>query len=163
MFSEKILKAKRFACEAHEGQKYGEYSYDKHLCEVAGLANYFFDDEEVIIASWLHDTIEDTKITFENIEAEFGTTIADAVSSVTKTKDKEETLKRISSNAIGTKVKVCDRYANMLETFVSQNKRLALKYTLEYPTFRETLLSCETAKIFKKIDDIYSDLLEMLD
>ena len=68
----KIEKAKAFAYHRHDGQRYGQYPYVKHLQDVYELAVKFSLSENVKAAAWLHDTLEDTQtFTFE-LEEQFG-------------------------------------------------------------------------------------------
>ncbi len=84
---EKIIKAYHFAQSAHEGQyrNSGE-KYFVHPFNVAMILADLNMDESTIIAGLLHDVIEDTEISYEEIETEFGTEIADLVDGVTKLK-----------------------------------------------------------------------------
>lgn len=80
-----IKKAYEFAYEAHKGQKRssGE-DYFIHPCAVAEiLCDYGFDSTSVI-AAFLHDVLEDTEVTAEQISAEFGSEILELVEGVTK-------------------------------------------------------------------------------
>ncbi|MEA1974937.1 MAG: bifunctional (p)ppGpp synthetase/guanosine-3',5'-bis(diphosphate) 3'-pyrophosphohydrolase [Bacillota bacterium] len=74
-----------FAKEAHTGQKRksGE-DYFIHPVEVSLILAEMKMDEETIIASILHDVVEDTVITKEDIRKKFGDTIALLVDGVTK-------------------------------------------------------------------------------
>jgi GTP pyrophosphokinase len=74
-----------FAKEAHTGQKRksGE-DYFIHPLEVSLILAEMKMDEETIIASILHDVVEDTVITEEDIREKFGDTIALLVDGVTK-------------------------------------------------------------------------------
>jgi RelA/SpoT family (p)ppGpp synthetase len=71
--------------EAHEGQKRksGE-PYFTHCVEVASILADLKMDAETIAAGLLHDTIEDTPVTREDLQQEFGHTIAQLVDGVTK-------------------------------------------------------------------------------
>lgn len=80
-----IKKAYMFAESAHSGQKRASNEpYIKHLLHVASILNDLGMDDETIIAGLLHDTLEDTKTTYKELEKEFGTTIASLVDGVTK-------------------------------------------------------------------------------
>ncbi len=82
---ELIKKAYNFALSKHEGQlrKSGE-PYIIHPMQVAyTLANLGLDDETVC-AALLHDVVEDTDVTIEDITKEFGKAIAEMVDGVTK-------------------------------------------------------------------------------
>ena len=80
-----IEKAYRMADEAHTGQKRksGE-PYIIHPLNVALILAELQLDKESIIAGLLHDSVEDTTITYEDIVREFGKEIADLVEGVTK-------------------------------------------------------------------------------
>ena len=80
-----IEKAYRMADEAHEGQlrKSGEPYIIHPLCVAIILAELEMD-KETIIAGILHDVIEDTKYTREDIEREFSPEIGLLVDGVTK-------------------------------------------------------------------------------
>lgn len=86
---EKILKAIEFATKVHWGQKRKgkEMSYISHPLSVGLLLASAGAEEDVIIAGILHDTIEDTETTYEEIEKLFGKKVADLVNDVTE-KDK---------------------------------------------------------------------------
>lgn len=80
-----IRKAYEVAEKAHEGQKRlsGE-DYIIHPLSVAQILTTLEIDDESICAALLHDVIEDTSLTYEDVEKEFGTSIADLVDGVTK-------------------------------------------------------------------------------
>lgn len=80
-----IKKAYKIADEAHAGQKRlsGE-PYIMHPLNVALILASLGMDEASIVAAILHDTVEDTKLTHEEVEKEFGETIAELVEGVTK-------------------------------------------------------------------------------
>lgn len=82
----KIEDAYRFAAEYHRNQKRrsGE-PYINHPVEVAIiLAGDLHMDEDTICAALLHDTVEDTDATMEDLVSRFGQTVADLVDGVTK-------------------------------------------------------------------------------
>lgn len=70
---------------AHEGQfrKSGE-PYISHPIAVATILAHMHMDHECLAAALLHDTIEDTNVTYEDLQQDFGGTIADLVDGVTK-------------------------------------------------------------------------------
>jgi (p)ppGpp synthase/HD superfamily hydrolase len=67
-----IAKAEAFAIKAHEGQvrKYTGVPYHGHPIAVAKLALLFGATDAMVIASLLHDTVEDTSVTFDDLRAE---------------------------------------------------------------------------------------------
>ena len=80
-----IRRAYDYANKAHGSQlrKSGE-PYMIHPVNVAYILSELELDDETICAALLHDVIEDTSITYDNIKEEFNETIADMVAGVTK-------------------------------------------------------------------------------
>jgi len=82
-----IEKAKDFATTEHQRinhvRKYTNKPYQTHLQAVAKLVSTVTDDEEVIAAAWLHDTVEDTPATLGDIEDAFGKQVAELVEELT--------------------------------------------------------------------------------
>ena len=87
----KIEKAVLFATKAHAGQlrKGSEKPYILHPMEAMAIVTKYTDDEDVIAAAVLHDTVEDTTVTLERLEKEFGPRVAALVASVTEDKKKD--------------------------------------------------------------------------
>lgn len=89
-----LQRAWDFANAAHEevGQrrKYTNEAYIVHPEAVAGIVSTVAHTKNMLIAALLHDVIEDTNRTYEDIQAEFGTEVADMVgwlSDVSKLED----------------------------------------------------------------------------
>lgn len=82
-----IIEAKRFATQAHQRighrRKYTKQPYEVHLKAVANIVASVTDDEAMIAAAWLHDTVEDTAATHYDIEMAFGPDIAGLVHALT--------------------------------------------------------------------------------
>jgi (p)ppGpp synthase/HD superfamily hydrolase len=86
-----ILSAARFAADKHAAQKRkGDAAepYINHLLEVAELVAMALPepDTDLLIASLLHDSIEDAGVTAEDLAMRFGADVADLVSEVTDDK-----------------------------------------------------------------------------
>ncbi|MCC7469691.1 MAG: bifunctional (p)ppGpp synthetase/guanosine-3',5'-bis(diphosphate) 3'-pyrophosphohydrolase [Bacteroidetes bacterium] len=80
-----IQKAYIFAEKAHEGQKRASGEpYFNHVVEVAKNLARLGMDTQTIVAGLLHDTIEDTSVTEEDIKNEFGKDVLFLVNGVTK-------------------------------------------------------------------------------
>ncbi len=80
-----IKKAYQIARDAHEGQvRLSGEPYIMHPLSVAVILASLGMDEASIIAAILHDTVEDTTLTHDEVKKEFGETIADLVDGVTK-------------------------------------------------------------------------------
>ena len=82
---ERIRAAYEMARNAHAGQKRKDGSpYVSHCVAAADIIVDFGLDEDSIVAALLHDVIEDTELTREDIARQFGTAVADIVDGVTK-------------------------------------------------------------------------------
>ncbi|MBV7266227.1 RelA/SpoT family protein [Erythrobacter ani] len=74
-----------YTVQKHGAQKRASGDpYFSHPIEVAGLMTDLQLDEQTIITALLHDTVEDTLVTIEDIEANFGSEVARLVDGVTK-------------------------------------------------------------------------------
>src|ERR1044071_4152161 len=87
----RILSAARFAAEKHAQQKrkgQNAEPYFNHLLEVAELiaASSPHLDIELVMAAFLHDTVEDTGVTLQELEQLFGKDVATLVDEVTDDK-----------------------------------------------------------------------------
>jgi len=86
-----IKKAIQFAAKKHHGQFRRETEplpYVTHLFSVALLVAEDGADDDVVTAALLHDTLEDTETTREEIVAAFNERVAELVESVTEVKEK---------------------------------------------------------------------------
>jgi GTP diphosphokinase / guanosine-3',5'-bis(diphosphate) 3'-diphosphatase len=82
---DKVARAFEFACERHGDQK--RYSGDEFITHPVGVAQICAGmrlDTETLCAALLHDTVEDTSASLEDVKAEFGDEIAALVDGVTK-------------------------------------------------------------------------------
>lgn len=122
-----LKKAYTFSEKAHEGQirRSGE-PYISHPLSVAGILADLKLDVDSIITGLLHDTVEDTPVTLEDVKREFGETVTMLVDGVTKIsqikfrnsyeKQGENMRKMIIAMGKDVRVlliKLCDRLHNM--------------------------------------------------
>ena len=83
--SDSLNKAYSFALNAHQNQKRDEgVPYIIHPLAVANILTELKLDSATITTGLLHDTIEDTNVTFETVKKEFGEEVANLVEGVTK-------------------------------------------------------------------------------
>ncbi len=80
-----VQKALDYATKAHEGQfrKSGE-PYIIHPIQVAGILAELHMDPHTVATGFLHDVVEDTDVTLDDLKAEFGPDVAMLVDGVTK-------------------------------------------------------------------------------
>jgi|TARA_B100001094_G_scaffold197685_1_gene191762 (p)ppGpp synthase/HD superfamily hydrolase len=94
IYSDRINSAATYATNAHKGQKrkYTEEDYITHPMAVANLLKDHYKDttEDMFAAALLHDTVEDTEATHEEIEYFFGDEVARLVKGLTDTAKLED-------------------------------------------------------------------------
>lgn len=100
----------------HTGQfrRDGKTPYFNHVHNVAQRVKKFGADYEIV--AYLHDTIEDTKITAQDLLNEgFDEHIVSAVQLLTKVKNQnyEDYLKQIKQNELARQVKIADMLSNL--------------------------------------------------
>ena len=85
---DKVTKAIEFAAKAHDGmvRKKDETPYILHPMGAAVIVGTMTDNQDVISAALLHDVVEDTGVTIEEIEEKFGKRVRELVESETEDK-----------------------------------------------------------------------------
>ena len=140
----RLFAAFQYADNAHSGQLRKDGSpYITHPLAVAEIVAELELDTDSIIAALLHDCIEDTGATHEDIAKLFGTTVADLVEGVTKltrvqyTSKEEEQMENLRKMLMAMAkdirvilIKICDRLHNM-RTMEYQTPRKQREKALE--------------------------------
>ncbi len=87
-----VDKAYDFAKEKHRDQldDIGKSYFEAHVCQVAKILHCITDDEDILAAGLLHDTLEDTQTTYEELVITFGIRVADLVMEVSHEGKKDE-------------------------------------------------------------------------
>lgn len=133
------------ADKAHANQTYDIYSYRYHIRQVVKIAEELGYDESIIVASALHDTLEDTELSYNDLKKAFGEEVAEIVYCVTdelgrnRKERKAKTYPKIQGNWKATVVKICDRIANMQQS-KEYNQRLFDMYKKEHDDFCRSLM-----------------------
>ena len=170
-------KAKLFAIRAHMGQV-RKSEPDKpmimHPIGVGQLLESFGYDDNVVAAGYLHDVVEDTKYTIEDIEKEFGSDIASLVmgasepdKSLSWEERKKHTIKETKKLPLRNKLVICaDKINNLEDLFLkfeksgerdfSAFKRGEEQQTWYYTSIYESLIAGEDKDlpIFIRLKDI---------
>lgn len=163
---EKIRQAREFSLKAHSTQVYGKiYPYYKHLEDVYNVLIRFGFNEtnhlNLLIASFLHDVIEDTNTSYSDIKKEFGVEIAEIVFCMSdemgrnRKEKKEKTYPKIRSNPDSVILKVADRIANAEFSTVEKSHQADM-YRKEYEDFEYNL------RIHNQIDLMWNHLKHIL-
>lgn len=136
--------ARGLAVAHHETQKYGNVPYTQHLTSVAGLVALHTVDQETIAAAWLHDIVEDTEFTVDDIVTAYGPRVGHLVALLTDPNDvsreraKAFSLPRIAASYEASLIKLADRYCNHQMTILTSNARKARLYLSEFDHFMHT-------------------------
>ena len=136
-------RAKAFAIKAHMGQV-RKSEPDKpmimHPISVGNLLEDYGYDDEIIAAGYLHDVVEDTKYTIEDIQNEFGEKVANLVmgaSEPNKTlsweERKEHTIKETKTLPLANKLVICADKINNLEDMMLKFEKNGAK---DFSTFK---------------------------
>lgn len=152
-----IERAREMAIAAHGNQSYGNHPYVFHLDQVAAIAKKLGYSEDIIIACYLHDTLEDTNLTKQEIAEVFGNHIANIVYAVkdedgiNRKERKSKTYIKIAAMPDAVAVKLCDRIANVQDA-ISSNPKLLKMYSKEHPAFEEALRNSSNSKAWSILD-----------
>lgn len=164
-----IKKARNYATQAHKRinhrRKYTNQPYDFHLKTVAELVSSVSDDPEMIAAAWLHDTVEDTPVTFHDIEKEFGPGIVQLVSDLTdvsKTGDGNRAVRKAIDRAHlaqavdrAKTIKLADLIDNCRD-ICANSPRFARVYLTEMAALLEVLGDGDV-KLYEQARQIFSE------
>lgn len=149
---DKIFRAYSCAYKLHEGQKRqsGE-EYISHPLTVAFILSEMKADSDTICAALLHDTIEDTDITKEKLEAMFNKDIATLVDGVTKI-SKMNFSSREDEVATNTRKIITSLDKDVRIVIIKLADRLHNMRTLDFKSeFKQKENSLETMEIFVPI------------
>lgn len=145
--------ALEFARKAHEGQqrKYTNEPYIEHPKRVAGIVRTVPHSEEMICAAYLHDVVEDTPVSHEDIEKRFGKKVAKLVHELTdefmkenypglnrKERKKRETKRQAEISPEAKTIKLADVIDNTRD-IIKNDKDFARRYIPEMEALVEAL------------------------
>lgn len=150
---QEILAAANFAAKKHAQQKRkGELGepYMNHLLEVAELvaASSHELDTNLVIAALLHDTVEDTDVTLQELEESFGSDVAGLVAEVTddralpkeaRKKVQVETAHKKSKRA--QTLKLADKISNLRSILASPPVGWSLERKQQYFEWARQVIS----------------------
>jgi guanosine-3',5'-bis(diphosphate) 3'-pyrophosphohydrolase len=149
---DKLTQAMAMAIFAHGNQRWGKHPYYVHLSRTEellvrfGYADYTTSGGITrCVIAWLHDTLEDTALSYNDIKNEFGGRVAEAVYAVTEEKGRTRQERKpvahyeaIRANPDACIVKIADRSVNVEESKQSGSRMLEV-YRNEHQQFKEKL------------------------
>ncbi|MDD1527907.1 phosphohydrolase [Bradyrhizobium sp. WBOS7] len=163
-----ISEAAEFAAQRHNGMARkgrGNEPYINHLAEVANLLATATDgaDAELVAAGWLHDTIEDTDTTREELAQRFSERTASLVAECTddmslpKAKRRQKQIEDAPHKSPGARlIKIADKISNTgarIQTDPSAAERADLADYIEWAT--QVVAGCrgDNAWLDERFDD----------
>jgi GTP diphosphokinase / guanosine-3',5'-bis(diphosphate) 3'-diphosphatase len=113
----KLTLAQYYAIKYHQGQ-YRKDDFTPYIVHPEAVVGYLekfgFEDELTLSVAWLHDTVEDTTLSQEEVRQVFGDDIAEGVYLLTRNVDREEYKQRLGLAPDNIKlVKLCDTLHNI--------------------------------------------------
>ena len=163
-----VEKAKIFGVNSHASVNhlYDGKPYDVHLELVYNVGLKFIHlvpekyRDDVLAACWVHDSIEDCRLTYNDVKKELGEVVAELAYALTNEKGKTRKDRAnhkyydgIRNTPFATFVKVCDRIANM-EYSKSSGSRMYQMYKDELGGFTPLLYTKELDEMFKYLKSI---------
>jgi (p)ppGpp synthase/HD superfamily hydrolase len=164
-----LQKAKLLAIDYHGNTNhlYDGQPYYIHLDMVDNVGKDFIrlipevDRQTVRSACWLHDTIEDTRKTWNDIKSEMNEQIADIVYALTNEKGKtrkeranDKYYEGIRNTPYATFVKICDRIAN-IEYSKKSGSSMFKKYMKEHDEFKKQLFTEEYSVMWAYLEGLF--------
>jgi (p)ppGpp synthase/HD superfamily hydrolase len=139
-----LAAARAYALDMHRAQMYGIHPYSYHLDAVASVLEPYGLEAQVI--GYLHDVVEDTDATVDDVRSRFGDHVAACVALLTdepganrkerKSKTYAKLAKVTGPEELALVVKVADRLSNVRACVTDANGQLWSLYHSEHPTFK---------------------------
>jgi len=174
---DRIADARNFAILAHTGQfrKYDGTPYVTHCERVAGMVSQVVGrSEDMICAAWLHDTVEDTDTTVDDIYNAFGSDVAwyvwyltdidkidPAYSVLNRAKRKSAQRKRLSKAPWQVQsIKCCDLIDNTSD-ITANDRNFAKVYLVEKTDLLTGLTKADFDTYSRAVDALREALLDL--
>lgn len=152
----KLREAFEYSYAAHEGQyRKSGLPYFDHIIEVVKILVEQNMDGTTLMAAFLHDVIEDTGHSYEDIEARFGADVADLVDGVTKISGFE---------AASLEIKQAENYRKMLLSMAKDIRVIIIKFADRLHNMRtiDSLAETKRERIALETRDVYAPLAHRL-
>lgn len=183
--SKLLQRAFAFAVARHSGtDRDGEMAlpYGCHPADVARILRVYGGvmDEEVLAASFLHDTVEDTATTIDEIEAEFGARVAEIVGQVTRIEPQQEELEGKTGDEVfwyrnesfmkeidemgpeAQQIKLADRLSNLEECRYTRTKQKLARYNRQTTMILDHIPESVNPRLHKKLTKLHNKIWSQL-
>jgi (p)ppGpp synthase/HD superfamily hydrolase len=148
-----VSEAAELAARRHNGQERkgrGAEPYINHLAEVANLLSAVTEggDAELVAAGWLHDTLEDTKTTYDELSQRFGLRVAGLVEECTddmnlpKSERRQRQIEDAAKKSPSAKlIKIADKISNVRARIFPDPSREQRDELADYVTWAEKVVA----------------------
>lgn len=172
-----LTKSKEFAEFHHNdtNHKYDGQPYTYHLSMVVDVAQKFIhlipaNKRDIVLAAcYCHDTIEDCRVTYNDVKSELGEEVANIVYALTNEKGKtrkeranDKYYQGIRDTEFAVFVKLCDRIANIQYSY-SQRSRMSDMYKKETPEFIKSIYDEKYEQLFHYLENLVGLTRPVLD
>jgi guanosine-3',5'-bis(diphosphate) 3'-pyrophosphohydrolase len=166
-----LLRAAEFAAQKHCDQRRkgtAKRPYINHCIEVASLiANVGrVIDDSILVAALLHDTVEDTSTSRDEIAAQFGLTVADLVMEVSDDKSlpkqerKDLQVQHAPNYSAGAKIiKIADKISNVREIGADPPKKWKKKRRRQYFDWAESVVD-GMGEVNAELEEMFTETLK---
>ena len=163
--SDLVVRARTFARLAHGSQKrkYTGEPYIVHPIEVSEIVARHNGSKEMIAAALLHDTVEDTDVTIDDIHNEFGNAVAllvDDLTDVSKLEDGNRATRKAmdrdhtaNASAAAMVIKAADLISNS-KSIAENDPKFAKVYFEEKRALLDVMFKIKHMDIFKEAQEL---------
>jgi guanosine-3',5'-bis(diphosphate) 3'-pyrophosphohydrolase len=166
-----LLKAIAFAAHKHSRQRRKDAAASPYINHPIAVATVLasegeVSDEAILLAAALHDTVEDTQTTFEELEEHFGLEVAGLVRELTDDKSLEKgERKRLQiehareSSIRAKQLKIADKICNIRDITVSPPANWSLERRSDYLGWSEKVVAgCR--HVNTKLDQVFDQAIK---
>lgn len=139
-----LLEAASFAATKHRDQRRKEAQASPYINHTLAVANVLASegsvaDQDLLVAALLHDTVEDTETTFDELQAHFGLTVCRLVQEVTDDKKLPKVVRKrlqiehaLAATDAAKQLKIADKICNVRDIAHSPPTGWSLERRSEY-------------------------------
>lgn len=165
-----VLRAAQFAAHKHRDQRRKDTNASPYINHPIALANILrhegrIEDATAIAAALLHDTIEDTETSYEELRGQFGAKVADIVVEVTDTKwlkkrsrNRLQISKTAKANEGAKLVKLADKISNLRDIIANPPGDWSLERKRDYFDWAKEVVDQvrgTNPKLERRFDQLY--------
>jgi guanosine-3',5'-bis(diphosphate) 3'-pyrophosphohydrolase len=165
-----IFNAIAFAAEKHKNQRRKDIDASPYINHPIAVATVLaseanVDDEMILLGAILHDTVEDTETTFEELETLFGGEVTNVIKEVTDDKSLPKATRKelqiehaLHASDRAKQVKIADKICNIRDILKSPPAGWSVERKQEYLEWASKVVAgCRGVNL--KLDKIYDDTL----